>query len=340
MKINKAELQAALEKVKPGLSTKEIISQATHFAFMGDRVVTYNDEISVSCLVPNLNLTGAVPANELHNYLGRVQAAEIEMEITEHELQLTAGKSKAGLVLHSEVTLPLEELGQQTGWQKIPDGLVDAIAFCRFSCSRDMSRPVLTCIHVSNNGFVQSCDNYRITKCEFLQTKNPINTFLMPATSAQELIKHDVQNICFSTGWAHFRTVDKAVTFSCRLFDDNYPDTTAVLSMGNPVEIKLPKKLGEMLQRAEVFAKAEFDAGALVDITLADRKMVVSAENASGWFKEESPVRYTGTPITISVNPAFVQDMLSRTAACSIDNTKMQFVGDGWAHVVSLTEKE
>ena len=48
MKINKKELQEALERVKPGLASRELIEQSTSFAFMRDRVVTYNDEISIS----------------------------------------------------------------------------------------------------------------------------------------------------------------------------------------------------------------------------------------------------------------------------------------------------
>ena len=48
MKINRLILQKALETVKPGLANKEMIEQATSFAFMKDKVVTYNDEISIS----------------------------------------------------------------------------------------------------------------------------------------------------------------------------------------------------------------------------------------------------------------------------------------------------
>ncbi len=336
MQINKTELQAALEKIKPGLANKDTITQATHFAFLGGRVVTYNDEISISCAVPNMNFTGAVPADELYNYLRKVQGNEIEMEIGENEIRLKAGKSKAGLVLHTEITLPLKELGEQTDWQKVPAGLIDAIAFCQFSCSKDISRPVLTCIHIDQNGFVQSCDNYRVTKHNFTQNKPPIESFLIPAKSAKELTQHDVDELCHTPGWVHFRTVDKTVMFSCRLFEDNYPDTTPILSMEDPTEIKLPKKLGEILQRAEIFAKAEFDAGVLVTVTMSDKKMVVSAENASGWFEEECPVRYTGSPITTSIDPSFLQDMLSKTTVCSIDNTKMRFAGDGWVHIVAL----
>ena len=72
MKINKVELQEALEKVKPGLASRELIEQSTSFAFMGDRVVTYNDEISISHPVKNLDVTGAVKAQTLYAFLNKI----------------------------------------------------------------------------------------------------------------------------------------------------------------------------------------------------------------------------------------------------------------------------
>ena len=74
MKISRVELLEALEKVKPGLANKELIEQSTSFAFIGDRVVTYNDEISVSHTVKGLeNMRGAIKAKTLYEFLARVK---------------------------------------------------------------------------------------------------------------------------------------------------------------------------------------------------------------------------------------------------------------------------
>ncbi len=64
--ISKKKLQEALEIVKPGLSNNEIIEQTTSFAFIDGRVITYNDELSISCPVEELNVQGAVKAEELY----------------------------------------------------------------------------------------------------------------------------------------------------------------------------------------------------------------------------------------------------------------------------------
>jgi DNA polymerase III sliding clamp (beta) subunit (PCNA family) len=346
MKINKNDLQKALEKVKPGLSTKEIIEQSTHFAFMGDRVVTYNDEISISCQVPNLNLTGAVAAQELYTFLNRIKVEEIEAEVTENEIRLKTGKSTAGLVLHPEIRLPLQEMGGIEEWIPLPEGFMEALSFCRFSCSKDMSRPILTCVHV-NEGYMESSDNVRFTQRKYatkLEGDEGIPEFLIPGTTVQNLKRYDVTEIATSKGWVHFRTADKTLTFSCRVFEDSYPNTSAIIQMTEDViELILPKDLSEVLDRASVFAKAQFDSDTMVTLTMKDRKILIEAKNAAGWFEEEMPIRYKGDPIKFVINPTFLSEMLDKTKSCLISGNKIKFGAeeqDGWTHIIGLVVAE
>lgn len=338
MKIKKEALQKALEKVKPGLASKEIIEQSTHFAFMGDRVVTYNDEISISCQVENLDLTGAISAQELYAFLGRIKATEIEAEVTDNEIRLTSGKSKAGLVLYPEIKLPLEELGELTQWEPLPDGFMEALSFCRFSCSKDMSRPILTCVHVGVD-YMESSDNTRFTYRK-ISDELQVPEFLIPATTVNDLKRYDIAEISTSKGWVHFRTKDKTLTFSCRIFQDEYPDTTAILSMSDDsVEVIMPKGLTEVLDKASVFAKTQFDSDTMVSVTLEDKKMLIEAKNAAGWFEEALPVRYNEAPIKFMINPAFLEDMAGKTKSCFISANKIRFGNqdtDGWTHIIGL----
>ena len=341
MKINKSELLKALENVKSGLSNREIIEQSTHFAFMGDRVVTYNDEISISCQVPNLDLTGAVSAQELYTFLNRIKVEEIEAEITENEIRLKTGKSTAGLVLHPEIRLPLQEMGEIKEWHELPEGFMEALAFCRFSCSKDMSRPILTCVHVGED-YMESSDNIRFTYRGLPDGDIPVPEFLIPGTTVQDLNRYAVTEIATSKGWVHFRTADKTLTFSCRIFEDNYPNTEAIMEMTEePVEIILPKDLPEVLDRASVFAKAQFDSDTMVTITLKDKKILVEAKNAAGWFEEELPIRYKDDPIKFVINPAFLSEMLDKTKSCLISGNKIKFgqeEQEGWTHLIGLVE--
>lgn len=341
MKINKIELQKALEKVKPGLANKEIIEQSTHFAFMGDRVVTYNDEISISCQVPNLDLIGAISAQELYTFLSRIKVEEIEAEIIENEIRLKTGKSTAGLVLHPEIRLPLQEMGEIKEWYPLPEEFMETLAFCRFSCSKDMSRPILTCVHVGDD-YMESSDNIRFTYRRLPNGELPVPEFLIPGTTVQDMIRYAMTEIATSKGWVHFRTADKIVIFSCRIFEDKYPNTESIMEMTEePVEIILPKDLSDVLDRASVFAKAQFDSDTMVTITLKDKKILVEAKNAAGWFREEQSIRYKDAPIKFIINPAFLVEMLDKTKSCMISGNKIKFgeeKQEGWAHIIGLVQ--
>src|SRR6056297_2653647 len=241
MKINKQELIKALEIVRAGLANKEMIEQSTSFAFMDGKVVTYNDEISISHPVPDLELTGAVKANELYQLLNKTEKEEIQFDSTESEIRIRAGRAKAGITLQEEVNLPLDELGSQGKWRKVPPQLIQALKFTLFSCSNDMSKPVLTCIHVNKNGsLAESSDNYRLTRHN-LGGKLPVKSFLIPASSVKKLIKYPISHIAEGQGWVHFKTEDGTI-FSCRTFEDNYPDTSNMWEIEGE-EIELPKSI-------------------------------------------------------------------------------------------------
>ena len=93
MKINKETLKQALEIVKPGLANKEIMEQSTSFAFIDDKVVTYNDEICISHPVPDIGIKGVIKAEEMYNFLGKVKTEEITVTQEENEIVLKSGRA-------------------------------------------------------------------------------------------------------------------------------------------------------------------------------------------------------------------------------------------------------
>jgi len=148
--MKKIDVLNALAIVKPGLANSELIEQTTSFAFIEGKVVTYNDEISISHPVPEIKIEGAIKAEELYHLLNKIKRDEIELEIVGGEVQLKSGKIKAGIVMQKEVILPLDEIEEKSKWKKVPDGFLDCIKFAMGACGRDaVNQPVLTCVHIS-----------------------------------------------------------------------------------------------------------------------------------------------------------------------------------------------
>ncbi len=336
MKINKKELQEALERVKPGLASRELIEQSTSFAFMKDRVVTYNDEISISHPVKNLDVTGAVKAQALYAFLNKIKREEIDVEWEENQVIIKAGKSKAGLVFEQEVKLPVEEIGEIKGWKKLPTEILEALKFCYPCCSRDMSRPILTCVYVSGKN-VQASDSFQIVQCK-LQKKAPIKPFLLPASAIKELIKYNVTEISEGQGWLHFKTEDGTV-FSSRVFDGEFPEIEGLLDFDG-VEITFPKTAVPALERAQIFSKSEevrMGNMAEVVVEVSNGQIRFSAQDESGWCEEIVKSNYKGETIKFTAGAESLINLLSQFSSCICGHDRIKFSGENWRHIIAVT---
>jgi DNA polymerase III sliding clamp (beta) subunit (PCNA family) len=340
MQINKADLVKALEIVKPGLASKEIIEQSTSFAFMGNKIVTYNDEISISHPVEGLDLTGAIKAEELYNLLHKLKKEEIELDIDEKEtveLRIVCGKAKAGLTLQQEIKLPIGDIGTVGKFKSIPDGFLKGMELSMGCASRDMSKPVLTCVHVNQEGFIEASDGYRISK-SMIGVKFPVKTFLIPSTSVVNVIRMNPIKIAEGDGWIHFKS-EAGTILSCRIFeDDKFPDTTPFLKVKG-TEITLPASTQDVLDKAMVFCKRDHMLDESVDITLGNKRLKVESKSDAGWFEEEVNIKYTGDPVLFSITPYLLKDILKETLICTICQDRLKFSGDNWVYITVLKNK-
>jgi DNA polymerase III sliding clamp (beta) subunit (PCNA family) len=330
--INKSELEKALVTVKPGLANNEVIEQSTSFCFVDGHVVTYNDEISIRYPV-DIELEGAVNAKELYGFVNKVSSEELNMEIEGSELILKAGRAKASLTLQSEILLPIEEIGKIKDWTKLPKGFWKAVDFARASCSTDMSRAVLTCVHV-NGAIVEGTDNLRVTKTE-LYDEVEIPEFLFPAKLAGIVSSLRPAYIAEGKGWIHFKTKEEAI-ISCRIFEeDKYVDTDKVWGVDGDT-VKFPEQMLDILERAEVFAKRENSIDEAVSIELQNKKLIVRSESMSGKFEEKARVQYDGQPINFSVTLYLLKDILKETEKATISDKMLLFQGDNWKYLTML----
>lgn len=334
MQINKTELQHALEMVKPGLANKELIEQSTSFAFMNGRVVTYNDEISINHPVKGLEIEGAIQAQELYQLLNKLKKEEIEVVIENNEIRLTSGRAKAGISLQSEIKLPLKEIGKISKWKPLPDTFIEALKFSISACSRDMSRPVLTCVHISKQDFIEASDSYRIARFNLI-TDFLSKSILIPAFSVVELIKMKLTKVAEGEGWIHFKT-EEGTEISCRIIEEAFPDTTKHLSIEGSI-IKFPKSIKDILDKAMIFSKRDHALDETITITLSGRKLIVKSQSESGWFEEvEKLEEAVEGELIFNITPYLLKDILSQTHICVLSGSAMKFTGANWEYVTSL----
>jgi len=330
--MKKEELLKALEIVKPGLASKEIIEQSTSFAFMENRVVTYNDEISISHPVEDLEITGAVQATELYLILKKLKQDDINVELTETEVLLTAGRVRVGLTLQSEIKLPLEEVGTIEKWKTLPEDFLTAMRMAMYSTGTDNSKPVLTCVHVNQKGFIEGSDGYRIMRTT-LSKKLNVPTFLIPAHSVTTVLKLIPIKMAMGEGWVHFQT-EAGTVLSCRILEDTFPETTGILNIEDGKEITFPRTINEILERASVFKKVEGTSiNEDVAVCLEKNRIKIASQSNTGWFSEESNVKYEGERLEFNIIPSLLKNILSTVLTCSFNGKILKFVGEGWEFI-------
>lgn len=335
MQIKKETLLTALEAVKPGLATKEVIEQTTSFAFRNGYVTTYNDEISISHPIPGLEIEGAIKADKLYSLLAKIKKEEIEITITDNQLLLTAGRTKAGIPIEAEIKLPVEEIGKIDRWKPLDASFCKALAFSASACSKDMSRPLLTCVHVRKDGFMEASDAYKIIQYN-TKKELPVTKFLIPASTASLVIKFAPTKIAEGTGWVHFKT-EKGTIISCRVFEGEYPDTSSVIQIKDSVQITLPSTIEEILERAIVFAKRDHTLDETIAVTITNNRFKMKSESdGGGWFEEETNIKYNETPIEFSITPYLLQGILKESLNCEFTSSRLKFTGESWVYVLCL----
>jgi len=325
------ELKKALEMVKPGLANQDMIEQTTSFAFTNDKVITYNDEISISYPLKS-EIEGVVEASQLSAFLGKIKNEEIEIETSEKELIIKVGKAKAGFVLTKEIKLPFAEIGKVQKWKEIPKDFVQILKKVVGTCSADMLQPSINCVHINQSGFIEATNNFTILRYKVLDIK--FATILIPASSVQAVIRFNPEKISVGEGWVHFINSDKAV-LSCRIMEEVFPDTSKFLEIEG-TELKLPSQLKESIDKAEIFAKSDLSESELVKITLKENSLLLEASGELSWYKDKIRVRYNAQPFTFETNAPTLKRILEEESKCILNENLLKFEKDNWAYVTSL----
>jgi DNA polymerase III sliding clamp (beta) subunit (PCNA family) len=325
-KIARQTLVDALSLLRPGLSNKDIIEAGKCFSFHDDRIVTYNGFLSV-CVPLQTAMQGAIQAEEFYKLLDKVKTDELELTLEGNELRVKAGKVRAGLRISSQVSTPQEP---QSDFQELPPGFLEALNFCQFSASRDMTQPHLTCIHIQDQ-FVTSSDNYRITEM-WMDQVSPYN-FLLPADTVQYLSRYNLTHIALDPSWVHFMNEETGVMFSCLLKAGQPMEVAKHFEVEGQV-VHLPDELADALDRTKIMVEGDSILDLKIRLQLESGKLICRGEKAIGWVEEEMAIDYQGEPVTMLVNPLFLADILGRTREMMVSDKVCMFWGENFRHVM------
>lgn len=352
MKIDKEKLQEALEIVKPGLDPKKELEQSDAFAFIDGRIITYNDKISISYPIEEVDFEGAIIAEELYGFLSKGSRPEVDISVDGSELFIKCGRSKVWLKMEElnadnnkgiKYVIDDQKILESKRWKKIrkPEVFSKHLRFATQACSTDMTEMVLTCVNVKKDGKIQSTDKFRVIQC----VGDPllVNDFLIPARAVLEVVKIQPNMIAVSGGWVHFKnsvgTVVSARTVDGEFFDQERLDKILHIKTGS--KVKFPANINDMLQRTYQFAKRDFVFDESVEISISNGKMKMSATAAVTKSRIEDSARITSDKdLSFWISPSLFVEVLVETKMCILDKggRKVKFVGveSNWEYVIFL----
>ena len=330
MKINRNEILKTLVVLQEGLSQKDI-NQFSSIVFKKNYAFSYNDEVAVSHPIKT-DIVGAVPGKELYQLISKVSSEEVELTIKDNELFVKGSRAKAGLRLEAEILIPLDELGTPDKWVGLPENFCEAVSFCMPTCCRDLTFPALVCVHITSE-YAESCDNYRVSRFEFVEAskafKKPI---LVPARNLKSILNIEPVEFASTDGWVHFKNEDNVVV-SSRVYQDEFPDVEGFLKVKGK-KTNLPKKLNEVLDRANVLSDGE-----RITIDIGGDSLTVKAQGKAGWF-EEKVKTIEGVDCEFDITPEFLKSVLKLDAEMIVGKTMLAFKGENFIHSVLLLSQE
>ena len=313
-------LLARLNEASIGLSTKEVLEQSNSFVFKGDTLTTFNDDIMVRVANP-LDFDVVVNATDMMAILSKIPDEEVEITRVEGEIRIKGKRRKAGISCTTDIHLPIDAVPRPDEWHRLEDGTMAAMQQAARTCGQDETKYLTTCVHVTPD-CVEACDDYRLLRVD--GKTGFTESVLVHAAIVAKLEGIELKSVCIAKGWIHFKP-PATQRYHYAVTTGNYiKDVDKLLIMRDSEQVVLPAKLPEIVERAEVFHTAAYDAKINVQIG-SDGEMKITSRKDTGWYREQRKIRYGGRPLNFDINPNLVE-ILKRTREVEIDDRRMKIV--------------
>ena len=342
-RVNRSGFLQTLETVRPGLSTKPTVQQASSFVFDGGWVITFNDE--VSCRRKSglpADFYGAVPADPLCRALQATATDDVDLRVSDGELQVKGSGEAFGVRLESEVVLPVDSIDKPDEWSPLPKDFDEAVKSVCDVSGTNAEEFLTVCANLTPK-WMEATDKIQVVRYGITL---PISeSFLVRQSSLKHLAAIQPSRVSETGDWLHFETAGKTgkMFYSCRRHRyDDYPDIGPSLKFrGTPAVF--PRGAADVTALAAVFSGEDKDSDK-VDIDLKPGWMCVRGRASYGWGYKELKAGYDGPPVAFRITPAMLAHVIGKGNECEIfdDGTRkrLRIDGERWTYVTGLASPQ
>ena len=354
--MNRIDLLDKLKLVAPALSDNNLVPVLSHFWLLGDRLMAYNDQISISTSLKS-DFKGAVPGSTLIDLLSASRAKDVELivgkEVPEGQLLIKAASSRLKLpYLPSKATelFTMPKPDPAFVLDVSPEPFLAAIESCLRSVREDTSIPDSLGITIIPQGkFVDmyATNDATISHSQVKlrgDTKFKDRVILSGAFCRQMLSLatedkasiieiHDDYSL-FKCGdtilFGRLVNVEKPLDFASIIDTHFSEDTEKNL-------ITIPTKLQLILDRAVIITESKSERSKTA-VSIKDGKALFYSKSDKGEVRDSMLVEQHHPDVDITIEPKLMQAGFGHFDKMVLSETCVVMIKDNSLYLISASQ--
>lgn len=338
------QVRAQVLLAKTVLDEKGLLDYTANLHFYKGELFAGNDKmvfISPSTVQSDFSVNGTDFCRVLDG-----MGEDAELQIRRGRLSIRSDSATANLSLYKpEQGLEwIETSGLKTEhlWKNLPEDFWEAVNWCKFSVSKDMTVRPLTCVNI-NGYIVRSTDNLRASVYEMSEAFD--QEVFLPKESLPALVKFPemtqyslVKPVGSKyTTWILFRNPKENLIAGSRIIIGKFPEVEQLFTKGGQI-IDLPEGLLTMVARAGRFTEGIVEESRRITLQTGEGFIVCSASKPTGNFEQKIPFN-NPADFNFDTVPSLLEQILSRTNQVRLAGNRMIFDLEKFSHVVIISTK-
>ena len=335
--INRLNLIQSLESVSPGLG--KTVEQSDSYVFHKGDVFTYNGEVACRTKSP-LKINGALKHQSIAKILPQLTDEVLSVVVETNCCKFLGKRKEIKVAFDPEVKLPfaIVEKPKEADWITLPDNFLEALGLVLEAIGDDEEKFLANCLHVHPK-WIEGTDNTQIMRYRMKTgVQNPI---LIKKGSIKHLLNMEVEQMCETENWIHFRSADnKSVTYSCLKSTGDYLDLTPIVKIDVTQKITFPKAMKDIAIRASLPAFEIGKAEAKLTVKLKNGKLMVNGIGATAEYSEWSKARYAGPDLEFQIPPLIFVQLVEKFETVGINDNVMKVKSEDFVYMCSLSSEK
>ena len=258
-----------------------------------------------------------IPAHKLLEVVSKLPSKEVTLEVKDGAAHISCGKKKVTLPALDAEDYPDIEKGDGTLLPLSTEDFVGSIEQVAIAVSASEQTPQLQGINYNlMHGAlkVTATDRHRLARQDikldgldgvYIDRTVPAKALLEVAKAAT---KGKVDGIDLIIGDSQAHITAGEYSYTLRLLDGQYPDTSKIIPTGGEHEIVVERE--ELLNAVELASKVADGKTYIIRLTVAENEITITAQDDGANMSEALTAQYSGPGVRLSLNAKYLIDTL------------------------------